>query len=1000
MKKRNLVTLITVLFAFSLLFVSSSLAGLYVRPAKLGILRLTISPLFPAKATGNFEVGNTYNYSISINLTVSENVSSIMSLSEYSFSLQPNETKKVEYEITVTEPKVYTGNVQIAASSAEGKAQVGYQAEIAIIAGKSGFDSNTLIGAAVLVFVIVLALAYFKFLKKRKPKGKMLAATLFCFAFLFLFSSNVLAADVAMVVKDATALSPEHEQPIYNILESMDHNVTLVDKNVIVDYYNHDLIVVAGRPLSSTLDDFVANVPVNKIPTIAIDYRFLDDWGWTGFGGRSSYGTNQVLKLYIRSINPITQGFLVGDILDARTVKGYTAVDMVRGGTNFTFVATADADGKTGLIAYAPPKTQLVNGKSIADDSAAIFIGVSYPSYWSDQTIQIFKNSVTWLLNLEFEPPTIPVLSGPSTAKTSATYTWTTSSDTSGIQYYQFQLSKVSDFSSTVLDLFVNGLQYAASGLKDGTIYYARVRAVDNIGVPSDWSNVVKTVVDLTNIILKINSPTQGTVLHLNDTITVDIDVNAPRLLDGDVCTITIGGEFIANITYSKVTGKCSSSITIPTNLDGGAIGATSFTASATNSVGSTNSTNIPIFMDRALTISVSTDKSSYSASETVKVSGYVKTSDNNAAVKGASVIYNVSSKSDSSQTDSSGKFIFNIANLDAGSYTLNVKVNYNGVQAANSTSFSISSSTGGTTGGGGSSWSSSYLPALWIDANDIEAYENTAETFTVKVRNIGTIAVHDVKVLLTETDLKYDVEPNLIDLDSEGSQEYKITLQIPDNTVGKYELTIKAVGYETYKTKKITLTVLPKILIPVLQAVSIELPKFVEGQTNSLNITIQNTGNLTATATTSVSLPENWAVESPSQTLEIKPGEQQKFSFLVTPSNISGQVKFDVEYLANDQEKTLSYSTDVTVNPKPEEKKPQSITGMIVAALVLPEVYIPSAAAIILLSIFLFRKNLINLKGISKSFFGHKENVLATPKRKITPASNYLRWERKYTKG
>jgi hypothetical protein len=1008
MEKKTLATTLLTLVVFSLFFTNSALASLTIQPAKLGILRLTISPFFPAKATGSFEIKNTYNYSISVNLTASKNITDIISLSENSFSLGSNETKEIAYMVTVTEPGNYVGNIEVLASSGVKKAKIGYQVDLAVIARKSNLDSTVLIGGAVLVAAVASTFVYFKKFKKRKTNKKMIALA-FCFASLLLLSSNVLAANIAMVVKDATALSPEHEEGIYNILANMGHNVTLVDKNIDVNYYDYNLIVIAGRPLSSSgLDDFVANIPVNNIPTIGIDYSFLDNWGWVGWGGRSSYGTSQMLKLYIQSLHPITVGFSPGTSVDARTVVGYKAVDMIRGGTSFTFVATVDAAGQYGLIAYAPPKTQLANNKRIADDSAAVFIGVNYPIYWTEDMKQIFENSVNWLLNLEYEPPTIPTLTGPSTAKSSATYTWTASSDTSGIQYYQFQLSKNSDFSPTVVDVDITGLQYISSGLKDGTKYYAKVRAVDNVGVPSEWSNVITTVSDSSNIILKINSPTEGTVLHLSDAIDVDVDVAGSRVPDGSICTITIGGNFIANMTYDKSIGKCSDSVIIPATLDGKAIGATSFTVSVTNSVGSTNSTSVAIFMDRALTVTVSTDKSSYSTSETVQVSGYVKISDNNAAVEGATVTYNVSGTTGNKQTNSNGKYSFDVAGLSSGSYTLDIKANYNGVEATTSTSFTVTSSTGTTNGGsGGGSWGGAVAPILDIEANNVEVFENTESTFTIKVKNGGTALIHGVKVSLLGTNLTYTVDPStLVDLDLGKSQEYKITLNIPDNSTGQSKITIKALGYETARTKIITLTVLPKILAPVLQAVSIELPTFYEDEASSINITIQNTGNLTATATASISLPENWTAVSLSEALEIKPGEQQKFSFVVIPSNVSGPVKFDVSYLVNGQEKKFSESAATTVNSKPEkEEEPQteSMTGMIVSTLLMPQVYVPATAGVTLVLIYLFKEKISSLKGLSQ-IFGYKknaltQNVLTTPTRKINPASSYLRWERRYAK-
>jgi len=884
-------------------------ADLYIRPAKQGIIRLELYPFIPATVTRSFEVKNLYNFTISISTRPTDNFADIVQIPEQNFTLQPNESKIVQYTITVKEADNYSGGIVISASSQGKPSNIAYQSDLTIVATKHNIMPEIFLGIIVLAILVpIFYLAYKKNIFRKVKVGKRYLSLIFLIIFSLTLISSVQAAKVAMIVKSASSLSEMHEKKIYLTLERMGYTITLVDQYTSIDYKNYDLIVVAGRPSSTErLDSFVENLPVNEIPTVAIDYYYVDKWGWVRPEGRSILYSSQPQSVYIKEEHPLTEGFSLNQKVFVHTISGKTTFDLIKRYTNLTFVATANNLGTEGTLAYGLPNTPLTSDRSISNHSAVVFFGASYPYYWTDDAVQLFENSVNWLANLDFNPPTKPVLTAPASSRTgSITWEWTASNHSSGIKNYQFQVSNDSDFNTTLISINTSSLNYSATILNDGETYYARVRALNYLQAYSEWSDTKGTVVDLSDIFVTINSPTTNTSVKVGDSIFVNATVQATRSITS--CAASIADQ-TTNLTYDSNTTFCSGSITIPSISSG----LTDLTVSATNYLGTTNSSNVLIDVQSA-----------------------------------------------PAQT-----------------------------------------SSGTTGGGGGSSWSSTYLPALGIDANNLEVYENTDSTFTVKVRNIGTTLIHGVKVLLTETDLKYEVEPTLVDMDLGKIQNYKVTLHVPDNSTGKYEITIKAIGYETYKVKKVTLTVLPKILVPLLQAVSIELPTFYENESTSTNITIQNMGNLTATATASISLPEGWTVESSSQSLEIKPGEQQKFSFIVTPSNVSGEIKFDVKYLADGQEKYLSESTSTTVNsrPEPEEKKSQSITGMIVAALVLPEVYIPSAATIILLSIFLFRKNLINLKGISKSFFGHKENVLATPKRRINPSSSYSRWERRYAK-
>ena len=67
--------------------------------------------------------------------------------------------------------------------------------------------------------------------------------------------------------------------------------------------------------------------------------------------------------------------------------------------TELNFVATAYKSGSLGLIAYATPNTELYNGERVSTDSAIVFFGITSPLYWTDEAVELFKNSVNWLTN-------------------------------------------------------------------------------------------------------------------------------------------------------------------------------------------------------------------------------------------------------------------------------------------------------------------------------------------------------------------------------------------------------------------------------------------------------------------------------------------------------------------------------------------------------------------------------------------------------------------------
>jgi len=234
-----------------------------------------------------------------------------------------------------------------------------------------------------------------------KKKYLMLVFVTCVFTFSFFATSFVCsakAANVALVVKNANSLSNEYEERIRQILNYMGHQVTLIDKNSNVNYEDFNLIVIAGRPSSSdTLDNFVSNIPVNDIPTIAVDYAYLESWGWVAPGGKSTMISDQPHSVYIKDSDEISKGYSVDSVVQVQSIQGPRLMYINSYYTSFHLVASANSAGSKIVIGYAKPNTALYGGKKIAPDSAAVFFGVSSSGYWTIDTEKLFQNAVNWL---------------------------------------------------------------------------------------------------------------------------------------------------------------------------------------------------------------------------------------------------------------------------------------------------------------------------------------------------------------------------------------------------------------------------------------------------------------------------------------------------------------------------------------------------------------------------------------------------------------------------
>ncbi|MBI5378362.1 MAG: hypothetical protein HZA82_07040, partial [Thaumarchaeota archaeon] len=226
---------------------------------------------------------------------------------------------------------------------------------------------------------------------------------IFCMLLIFVltinFASLASASRIALVVENKNGLSELNDKKIYKTLNEMGNSVTLVDKTVSVNYFNFDLIVIVGNPSTSptnAVNSFIKDIPVNEVPTISLYQGFLTEWGWAKSGGISSLTRTDRQNVIIQEVHPLTKGFTLGQKVYVHIVDGTNTLDIRRTHTNLRFAGTADRDGELGLIVYAYSNTELLNNKKVSSNSAIVYFGIIKSLYWTDEAVQIFKNSVDW----------------------------------------------------------------------------------------------------------------------------------------------------------------------------------------------------------------------------------------------------------------------------------------------------------------------------------------------------------------------------------------------------------------------------------------------------------------------------------------------------------------------------------------------------------------------------------------------------------------------------
>jgi len=160
--------LLASLFLFSSAVFADVIApdSIYVKPAKLGIVRMTFQPLFPTVSQGTFVVGQNYSFPLDVNLQTAGNTSSIITLSDYNFTLQSGEIKTISYTIKPNATGTFNGDVYVRFT----KGNITYTVDDTIIVVVSNSYSYLIVLAAVGAVAVIVAISGFVMYNKKRGK--------------------------------------------------------------------------------------------------------------------------------------------------------------------------------------------------------------------------------------------------------------------------------------------------------------------------------------------------------------------------------------------------------------------------------------------------------------------------------------------------------------------------------------------------------------------------------------------------------------------------------------------------------------------------------------------------------------------------------------------------------------------------------------------------------------------------------------------------------------
>ncbi|MGC9777859.1 MAG: hypothetical protein HZR80_01290 [Candidatus Heimdallarchaeota archaeon] len=216
--------------------------------------------------------------------------------------------------------------------------------------------------------------------------------------------------------------------------------------------------------------------------------------------GDYTYVANKSSLVILRHFNSLGDTY-VGGTTTAQSLKvnvdglvteaTLNVDDFVPPGTSVEYFMSADGGAHWELVTPGVALTFADSGQDLLWRA-----NITGPS---DRSVHIYSVSIDYTINYA---PTIPTLTALDAEKFTGIFKveWSASNDTDdNVDHYELQISDSNTFGTILKNMTAQGTSKSVFGLGKGTFFF-RVRAVDNYGVVSDWSNVESTTVKLATL--------------------------------------------------------------------------------------------------------------------------------------------------------------------------------------------------------------------------------------------------------------------------------------------------------------------------------------------------------------------------------------------------------------------------------------------------------------------------------------------------------------------
>ena len=285
-------------------------------------------------------VKNINSIPVEITLSLDEDAEEFIELIDENFTLQPNENKSARFLVHIDENKNYEGKIFVE-FSADGESSVILPATVIVIAE----DSNSFSGA-----------------------------------------------DIAYILRDGN----NPDSTITGLISQEGYTYEAIDDSDIssTDFSEYSMILIGNENFGS----YLQYIPVNQKNALLINKYHMDYWHWDG-GGASQLTSSQSRGQVINITNIVAEGVPQFFFIYSQGSTNFYHLSSLGRAPGLIGIVSPDDHESNYVIATANVGSLLRDG--VRSNAKGIFFGATETDFWTQDTKNLFKNSVSWLIGDE-----------------------------------------------------------------------------------------------------------------------------------------------------------------------------------------------------------------------------------------------------------------------------------------------------------------------------------------------------------------------------------------------------------------------------------------------------------------------------------------------------------------------------------------------------------------------------------------------------------------------